>query len=348
MTPRRLLLTSFSMQMTILTLLLVVMVLLVTGWGYIKMSPGDVARIILGRVFGRPDWLNGIDPAWPYVVLQVRLPRILTSAMVGAGLATAGAIFQGLLLNPLADPYTLGVSAGAAFGAALALLMGLGAWGPYAVTSVAFVCAVATLVMVMALAVVDGQVQVHSLILSGVIVAAVLSAAISFIKYLADEQVSVIIFWLLGSFVARTWLDLGLTTPLVAVGLVAGLLVARDLNVISLGQRSAAALGVETSRVRMILLVVASLMTAACVSVSGIIGFVGLIVPHLMRYFTGPDNRRLLPAAALSGAILLLAADTVARAVLPGEIPVGVLTALIGGPIFCYVYRRKQLRNWYA
>ncbi|MBF0529050.1 MAG: iron ABC transporter permease, partial [Deltaproteobacteria bacterium] len=338
----------YAVQLVLLTVILLVMILLVTGLGYIKMSPGEVARIILGRLFNQKEWLTGIDPAWPYVVLQVRLPRILTSAAVGAGLATAGTIFQGLLLNPLADPYTLGVSAGAAFGAALALLLGLGAWGPYAVTTMAFICAAATLAVVIALAVVDGQIQLHSLILSGVIVAAILSAGISFIKYLADEQVSIIIFWLLGSFVARTWVDLGLTAPLVAISLICGLFWASDLNIISLGQRSAAALGVETTRVRLILLATASLATAACVSVSGIIGFVGLIVPHLMRHFTGPDNRRLLPASALTGAILLLAADTTARAVLPGEVPVGVLTALIGGPVFCYVYRRKQLRTWYA
>ena len=172
--------------------------------------------------------------------------------------------------------------------------------------------------------------------------AAILSAGLSFIKYIADEQVSVIIFWLMGSFAARTWSDVGLVAAAVGLGLLVCTYFARDLNLLALGERPAASLGVDFQRVTLILLVTVSLVAAVCVAVSGIIGFVGLLVPHLMRLLVGPDNRCLLPASLLAGALLLLAADTLTRAVLPQEIPVGVLTALIGGPFFCYVFRKRQ------
>ena len=183
------------------------------------------------------------------------------------------------------------------------------------------------------------------LILSGVIVGAILSAGISFIKYLADEQVAVIIFWLMGSFASRSWADVGIVAAAVVIGLLITLYYGRDLNIMSLGGRSADSLGVETARTRKILLVTASMVTAICVAVSGIIGFIGLIVPHLMRFLVGPDNRKLLPVSIFAGATLLLVADTVTRAVLPSEVPIGVLTALIGGPFFCVIFRRKQKRG---
>lgn len=277
------------------------------------------------------------------MVWDVRLPRILTSATVGAGLAVAGVVFQGLLLNPLADPFTLGVSSGAAFGASVALLLGLDFLGPHTISLLAFIGAVATLAAVLRLSSTGGVSSPTSLILSGVIVAAILSAGISFIKYMADEQVATIIFWLMGSFVARTWVDAGFTVAVTAVGLALCLFYARDLNLLCLGDRTAASLGVEAGRVRLTLLVAASLMTAACVSVSGIIGFVGLLVPHLLRLLVGPDHRVLLPGSALAGAALLLTADTVTRVALPHEMPIGVLTALLGGPFFCWVFRRRQL-----
>ena len=183
----------------------------------------------------------------------------------------------------------------------------------------------------------------NNLILSGIIVAAILSAGISFLKYLADEQVSIIIFWLMGSFGSSTWTEVLLSLLFVSIALLIFIVFARDLNLMSLGERSASSLGVETKKVMMILLVTASLVAAVCVSVSGIIGFVGLLIPHMMRSLTGPDNQKLIPVSLLAGAILLLCADTVTRAVLPSEVPIGVLTALIGGPFFCYIFRKRQL-----
>lgn len=327
-----------------LFIILCIAIIAATGMGFLKITPMEVIQIILSRGVGMDS--GGINPTFPYVVMEVRLPRILTSALVGGGLAVAGAVFQAILLNPLADPYTLGISSGAAFGASLAIILTIfgiviPAW--FSIPVFAFLGAMATLVGVFSLASTDNRLSSNTLILSGVIIAAILSAGIGFIKYLADEQVSVIIFWLMGSFVGRTWTDVATTTAVVLPGLLFILYFSRDLNIMSLGERTADTLGVETSKVKKMLLVCASLITAICVSVSGIIGFVGLIIPHLLRMILGPDNRILLPACFLGGATLLLGADTITRAWLPSEIPIGVLTSLIGGPFFCYIFRKKQM-----
>jgi iron complex transport system permease protein len=333
---------STVMQIVLLILGLAAVIIISTGMGYIKIPVGAVVKIILSRISGQLSWIEGLDQLLPVVVVDVRLPRILSAAIVGGGLAISGVVFQGILLNPLADPYTLGVSAGAAFGASLALLLNIGLLGSYSVPLFAFVGAVATLLFVIYLSSASGGVSSNNLILSGIIVAAILSAGISFLKYIADEQVAVIIFWLMGSFGSKTWMDVSLTLALVGIGCAVFIFYARDLNLMSLGNRAASSLGVETRKVTITLLITASLVAAICVSVSGIIGFVGLLVPHMMRLITGPDNRRLVPVSLLVGAILLLVADTITRAVLPSEIPIGVLTALIGGPFFCYLFRKQQ------
>ena len=317
-------------------------VILSTGMGFMSISIPDIFRVILGAAGYTGDQLQLSDSTIPYVIMEVRLPRILTAVLVGAGLALSGVIYQGILLNPLADPYTLGISSGAAFGASLALLANITGMELLSTPLFAFAGACITLLVVMRLSTFDGQISAQTLILSGVIVGAILSAGISFLKYLADEQVGIIIFWLMGSFGSSTWQGVGLLVLVLAVTFIITMFYSRDLNIMSLGRRSSDSLGVETGRVRKILLLTASLMTAVCVALTGIIGFIGLIVPHLMRYLVGPDSRKLLPASALAGAILLLLADTLTRAVLPVEVPIGVLTALIGGPFFCLIFRQKQ------
>jgi len=333
---------SARLTIALLALFLGGAVVVSCGMGFITISPTEIVGIIWDGLRGAAD---SIDPLHASVVLDVRMPRILTAAFVGFGLAMAGTVFQGLLLNPLADPFTLGVSSGAAFGAAVTLLLGLAFFGPATLPLMAFAGAAATLFAVIAMSGRDGELSPANLILSGVIVSAILSAGISFIKYLADERVSVIVFWLRGSFVSRTWTDAALTGCAVLFCTTACLFFARDLNIMSLGSRSAKSLGVDTGRVRFVLLLTASLTSAVCVSVSGIIGFVGLIVPHLMRFLVGPDNRVLIPVSGLGGAILLLLADTLTRAVLPHEVPIGVLTALIGGPVFCWIFTRSRSRR---
>ncbi len=334
---------AWKIQLIILAFLLGAGIVVSTGMGYISISPQDVIKILAARVSGNLSILKGMDDLYPVVVTDVRLPRILTSAIVGGGLAVSGCVFQGILLNPLADPYTLGVSAGAAFGAAISLILNISGQGTFSIPFFAFTGAALTLVFVIYLSSTGGGISSNNLILSGIIVASILSAAISFLKYIADEEVSVIIFWLMGSFGSRTWHDVGFVLVFVLAGFCVFMFFSRDLNLIALGSRTASSLGVDTTKVTMIMLVTASLITAMCVSVSGIIGFVGLLVPHIMRSVTGPDNRKLLPASIFAGAILLLAADTITRAVLPNEIPIGVLTALIGGPFFCYIFRKKQM-----
>ncbi len=323
---------------------LLLTIVVASGMGYLHITPAEVLQVLLARLNGG-EGLESMNQAFPFVVMEVRLPRILTSAIVGGALAVMGVVFQAILLNPLADPYTLGISSGAAFGASLALLLNLTLLSFVSVPLFAFLGALATLGVVLYLASVDGRFASNTLILSGVIVAAILSAGIGFIKYMADEQVGVIIFWLMGSFAAKTWLDVTVTLLVTLIGVLVTFYYARDLNIMSLGTRAADSLGVDSARVRKILLVTGSLVTAVCVSVSGIIGFIGLIIPHLMRFVVGPDNRRLIPASFFSGAILLLAADTITRAVLPVEVPIGVLTALLGGPFFCYIFRRRQVKS---
>ena len=331
----------------VLSVLLFALVVLSASLGYMKIDFSDVLKIIFSHVSGQESTGSSISQASRVIVMDVRLPRILTCAAVGAALALSGVIFQGILLNPLADPYTLGVSAGAAFGACFAILLNLGA-AFVSVPLFAFIGACFTLFFVIFLSYTGKNsaavLSSNSLILSGIIVAAILSAGISFLKYTADEQVSIIIFWLMGSFASKTWLDVGVTLLCLVAGIVVAMVFARDLNLISLGERSAASLGVDTRRVTLILLVTGSMLAAVSVSVSGIIGFVGLLVPHMVRLFTGPDNRHLVPISIFAGALLLLGADTITRAILPHEIPIGILTALIGGPVFCWIFKRGAIR----
>lgn len=324
----------------LLSIALLLAIVVASGMGYLQITAGEVVRVLVAH-FNGGQGLGEMNEAFPFVVMEVRLPRILTAAIVGGALAVVGVVFQAILLNPLADPYTLGISSGAAFGASLALLLNLSLLSLVSVPLFAFFGALATLAAVIYLASVDGRFASSTLILSGVIVAAILSAGIGFIKYMADEQVGVIIFWLMGSFAAKTWTDVAVTLVVALFGLLVTFYYARDLNIMSLGVRAADSLGVDSVRMRKVLLVTGSLVTAVCVSVSGIIGFIGLIIPHLMRMVVGPDNRRLVPASFLGGAILLLSADTITRAVLPAEVPIGVLTALLGGPFFCYIFRRR-------
>ncbi|MCU0613466.1 MAG: iron ABC transporter permease [Desulfobacterales bacterium] len=321
-------------QLLFLGIFLCMLAVAASTMGYMKVGFMEVIRILAIEILGQ-DLLGGnADPVVKAIVLDVRIPRILTAVAVGGTLAVSGAVFQGILLNPLADPYTLGVSAGAAFGASIALLLNIALLGSFNVPLFAFIGALVTLAVVMYLSSSAGNFSSNNLILSGVIVAAILSAGISFLKYMADEQVSVIIFWLMGSLNAKSWTDVFIL-----------LFFSRDLNLMSLGEKTAGSLGVDHSRMLPMLLVTASLMAAVCVSVSGIIGFVGLLVPHMARMAAGPDNRRLIPVSFLCGGILLLSADTVTRAMLPVEVPIGVLTALIGGPFFCYIFRKRQTRH---
>lgn len=330
--------------------LLVLACLFFTGLGYTRIPPDEIARVLWSVFPYGAGAAAGIDEVHRAVVLDVRLPRIIMAVIVGAGLASAGAVFQGLLINPLADPYTLGVSTGAAFGATLAIFFSVSLPGSLAALSVPlFALAGALLAMgtVYRIALINDTLAVTNLILAGVIISAILSAAISFMKSIAGEEVGSIVFWLMGSFAARGWNHVLLCLPPVLIGILVCCRYADDLNILSLGIKTARHLGVNDRAVTTILLITSSLITAACVSVAGIIGFVGLIVPHLMRLLVGPDHRILIPLSALSGAVLMTAADALAKNLLSAEIPVGILTTLLGGPFFCYIFRVKAKKQVY-
>ena len=282
--------------------------------------------------------IRGVIPASDprsVIVLFIRLPRALAASTVGAVLAGSGAVFQGVLLNPLAEPYTLGVATGAAFGASLAITLRIPLIAPFA-----FAGGLAALGLVWILGR-GGRDSSSStrLILAGVIVGSVLGAGITLIKALAGDQVGVIVLWLLGSFSLSSWSNVAWSLASALLVLFLGLFWARDMDVISSGANPRS-LGVDDTKAIGLLLFGTSLATAISVSISGIIGFVGLVVPHLVRLVSGPSHARLIPLSMLGGALLLLLADTIARSL--GELPVGVITALIGGPVFCFLIWRGR------
>lgn len=278
------------------------------------------------------------------IVWGLRLPRLLLGALAGAGLAVAGAVWQGVLRNPLADPYLIGASAGAAVGGAMALLFGVGAGVSWALPLQAFIGAVAAVALVYRLASQpERPLSVERLLLAGVAVSSFLSAALSAAMVLRSESYTQLYLWLVGSLAGRGWEHLNLAAPYVLVAAVALMVYLPRLNLMQLGQETASSLGLDVRRDPRAVIAWASLLTAAVVAVCGMIGFVGLVVPHIARLLVGPDQRRLVPVAAILGAILLNAADLAARTLwAPMELPVGVLTALLGAPFFLFLLARRQ------
>lgn len=333
---------GYALLLVGLILVLLLVAVVAAGLGPYQVSYGQLFELLRRWAGGEP--LDGAEATALAVIFHIRLARLALAGLVGAGLGLAGVAFQGLLLNPLAEPFTLGVAAGAAFGASLTLSFGWGGifWGSVGLLPVmAFLGAVAALALVLTLGSLAGGLQHGTLILAGVIVSAFLSSLISLVKFFSADSLSSIVFWIMGSLSQRGWVHVLFAFPYVLLGGVVLVFFARELNLLTLGDAAAQQLGVAVARVRLLLLLAASFITAGVVAVSGIIGFVGLIVPHAARLLVGPDHRRLLPVAAAGGALLLIAADTLARTVLPygQELPVGIITALLGGPFFCYLLR---------
>lgn len=289
---------------------------------------------------GEPNW----TPAEEAIVTQVRLSRVALAVLVGACLGMAGAGFQGVLRNPLADPHTLGVASGSSVGAALVMTLGLqAALGMWTVPAAAFASGLLTVIAVLTLARSNGQMPVETLILSGVILQAFLGAFVSLMISMSDDEVNQILFWVLGSLSKRSWDHALLILPLAAAGLPVIASFASAMNLMALGERHAAHLGVHVERTKLIVLLASTLVTGAAVSVCGVVGFVGLVVPHLIRLIVGPDYRLIVPLAAVGGGIYVVWADTLARTALsPKEIPLGVLTALVGAPFFAWLLKRRK------
>ena len=281
------------------------------------------------------------------VVFDIRLSRVILSFLVGSALGVAGSVFQGILRNPLADPFTIGVASGAAFGAAIALAFGLGGTsylGLGTIPLLALFGALGALALVVMLGRVQGRIRRDTLVLAGIVVATFLSALIALVKALDEEAVSAIVFWVMGSFQGRAWIHVGFSLPYMLLGLYLVVRKSEELDILTLGEVQARQLGVEVEKVRSRLLIGGSLLTAAAVSVSGVIGFVGLVIPHLIRMVAGATHRRLMILSAFLGGLALLWSDVVARTLLPGgeELPVGVVTALVGGPFFCFLLKRRR------
>lgn len=328
---------------TALVLLALVGVLLAAcvagaAFGAVPVTASDVVGAVAATVRGVP--LNTAQA----LVMDLRLPRVALAALVGACLAAAGVLYQALFRNALADPYILGVSSGAGLGAAIAFAFaGAGAAALWAPPVAAFVGAIATIALVAGLATRRGVMESLSLLLAGVAVSYTLAALTSFVLVLRREQMSRVVFWMMGGLQGATWQQVGIVGGMLVAGLAVPLLFARELNIMLLGDERAGELGVDVERVKRIILAAASLVVSAAVSVSGLVGFVGLMTPHAARLVLGPDHRLLLPASVLSGAIVMVLADLLARVVLaPVELPVGIITGLAGGPVFVWLLMRAR------
>lgn len=288
-----------------------------------------------------------ISDAHNRILFVVRIPRVLGAALVGMALAGAGVVFQGVLRNPLAEPYVLGISSGAAFGATLTIVTGISFTflGMTAISIGAFIGAIVTMYAVYNIARVGMKTSVTTLLLSGIAVSFLLSSMVSLMIALNRDQVERIIFWTMGSLSSVKMSQIEVIYIPILICVVLFIFFSRDLNVMLLGEESATSMGIDVVLLRKILLVTASIATAFSVSVSGIIGFVGLIIPHAMRLIVGPNHKYLIPASILAGAIFLIISDTIARTIIaPGQLPLGVITAIIGAPYFIFLlYKNNNL-----
>lgn len=324
--------------------------ILALGMGPVSIAPGNVFKILFNRLpFLGVKFSQNWTVTDESIVLQLRFPRIILTFLVGAELSAAGVIYQGVFRNPMADPYIIGASAGASLGAALGILLfpGIKFLGIDSIPFFAFMGAAGTILLVYSLASVGGRTYSFTLLLSGVAVSSFISALVSFFMYFSDEKLHQIYFWLLGSFSSQGWNEVHLNLPYAIAGFILAYLNLRSLNILQLGEETAFFTGVDTERVKKTALAAASLLTASAVAVSGVIGFVGLIIPHITRVIIGPDYRQLFPLSALVGGLYLMLADTLSRVIIaPTELPVGILTALFGGPFFIYLLFQKKNKDY--
>ncbi len=325
---------------------LLLCLLIAVSLGAVPISPLNIIKMTLNKM-ALFNFTATWQPSDETILFLIRLPRVIAGALVGAALATAGVLFQGLLRNPMADPYIIGTSAGAAFGATIAMVLPIAvAFLSFGLVPIAaFFGALAAVLLVYNLARVGAKTPIVSMLLAGFAVSAMLAAVMFFMVTLSGrtELLHTVYSFLMGSVSVSGWNQIIIVAPLIIGGIVAARLLAFRLNALSLGEEGAAYLGINVEREKLLVLGLGSLLTAAAVSISGLVGFVGLVVPHAVRLVLGPDHRLLLPAAALCGGAFLVLADLFARTILsPREIPLGILTALIGAPFFIYLLRRTR------
>jgi ABC-type Fe3+-siderophore transport system permease subunit len=330
----------FRVALIVLVGALMLSIVVAVSVGAVSVPIGSVVGVLLHHAGA---W-SAIDET---IVRDVRLPRVVTAALIGAALSAAGVLFQALLRNPLADPYSIGTSGGAALGATVGVILSARLGGGWAgVPTLAFVGAIGTTLLVYWLARVGGKTTIVTLLLAGLSVSVILGYSMSLLLIMADRfqrDLRILYLWLLGGVTTAPWSQVGVTAVIVLVGCACALGRTRRLNALALGDEASASLGLHVERERAIVIAIGSLLTAAAVSAGGLIGFVGLIVPHVGRALVGPNHHRLLPMAILGGAIFLVLADLVARVALaPAEIPLGIVTAFTGGPMFLYLLRRTK------
>lgn len=343
-----------------LSVALVVVTIVSAGRGQLQIPPAEVVGSILHRLDANLEWLLrqiGVTADLPLdagprpqhvqgenTLWLVRFPRVVLALLVGAALATAGALMQGVFGNPLAEPAIVGVSPGAAVGASLVFVTGANFLGEWTVAVAAFATGLVTTLLVYALSRSGGRTEVVTLVLTGVAVTAVAFAFVAFATFIASPEArEQIVFWQLGSLNGARWQAVVAVLPFMVVGLTLALAMARSLDLLALGERSARHLGVHVERLRLVAIAAVAMLVGSGVAFAGVIGFVGLVVPHLIRMIAGPGHRVLLPASALGGALLLVSADLVARtAIRYADLPLGMLTALVGGPLFFWLLRRTR------
>ena len=338
---------KYNTIILMLFICLIFSIVIFSTMGTANIKVLDTFKIIGSKLplIGKKMDVTNISDSYKTIILNIRLPRVLLGVLVGASLASAGAAFQGLFKNPMADPYVIGISSGAALGASIAIILGMRSTilGLSPVSIFAFIGSLLTVFTVYYISKVKNRVPVNTLLLSGIAIGQFLTAIMSFLMVVYTKNMEKIIFWTLGSLSGKGW------DPLIRISLptIISIIIlnffARDLNVILTGEESAESLGVDVEKIKIYILILSSFITSMVVSVSGIIGFVGLIIPHIVRLIVGPDHRVLLPSSALFGGIFMIFADTIARTIIsPIEVPVGIITAMFGGPFFIYLLRKKK------
>ena len=328
--------------LALLACLLIVWICTITGAASVSIEEAN--RILLNKLFHMNVSLDGISKGNITIIWNIRFPRILLGFVAGAALAVSGAGYQGIFKNPMADPFVLGVSSGAALGAAIGIVCHFSFWLGVlnSTTLLAFAGSFAALILVYSISKVGRRVPVATLLLSGVAVNSTLSAVMSFIMMMNKQSMDQIMFWTMGTLNGKGWSQIMAVLPWVLTGLVMMLLSGRELDIMLTGEETATQLGVNIEFVKRKVLFASSLLTASVISVTGIIGFVGLVVPHVVRLFTGPKHRVLMPVSLVFGGAFLVICDTLARSLTTSEIPVGIITSICGGPFFLYLLRKSK------
>lgn len=337
--------TAKSVLFVALTLALIVALIASAGTGQLAIAPTEVLGSLLHKV--GINWLPlPSHPAGDQTLWAIRFPRVTMAALVGAGLAVSGLLMQAIFGNPLAEPGVIGVSSGAAVGAGLSIVFGLTIFGQWTTAVLAFAAGLIATLLVYFMSRADGRTEVVTLVLTGIAINAIAGSAIALLTFLGDTQSrEQIVFWQLGSLAGSRWQQVAIVAPVLAVGLIAAYAVGRKLDLLALGERNARHLGVNVEALRIGVIVIVALLVGASVAFAGIIAFVGLVIPHLMRMVLGPAHLPLVTASALGGALLLTLADLGARTLVPmADLPIGMLTSLVGGPFFFWLLRRTRKR----